>query len=57
MAKPKRHHVKFVAEETVSEPVQVKFQRKDGTKVSFPGHKDVKEEVEVDFMARSKKKK
>jgi len=56
MAKPTRHHVKFVAKETVSEPVQIKFQKADGTKVNFPGHKKVKEEVEVDFMARNKKK-
>lgn len=56
MTKPKRHHVKFVAKETVTEPVQVKFTTKDGKKVSFPGHKKVKEEVEVDFMAKNKKK-
>lgn len=56
MRKPKRHHVKFTATETVSEPAQISFKKKDGSKVSFPGHKDVKEEVDVDFMARNKKK-
>lgn len=51
----KRHHVKFVAEKTVSEPVKVKFTTKDGKKVSFAGHKPAKEEVEIDFMAKNKK--
>ena len=56
MTKPSRHHVKFKAEKKVSEPVRVKFERKDGTEANFPAHKKVKEKVEVDFMAKNKKK-
>jgi hypothetical protein len=40
----------------VSEPVEVEFVRKDGTRVDFPAHQKVKETVKVDFMARNKKK-
>jgi len=56
MTEPKRHHVRFEAEKKVSKPAQVKFTTEDGTKVSFPAHKKVKEKVDVDFMARNKKK-
>lgn len=56
MSKPKRHHVNFQAKKKVSEPVDVDFQRKDGTNVSFPAHKKVTKEVDIDFMAKNKKK-
>ena len=56
MATPKRHHVRFEAEKKVSEPVEVEFVRKDGTRVDFPAHQKVKETVKVDFMARNKRK-
>ena len=56
MAKGKKHHVKFDAEKAVSKPVRVKFERKDGTAANFPAHKKVKEKIEVDFMAKNKKK-
>ena len=56
MATPKRHHVSFRAEKKVSEPVEVKFVRRDGTRVDFPAHEKVKEAVKVDFMARNKRK-
>ncbi len=52
----KRHHVRFKAEKPVSKPVQVKFQTGEGTKVNFPAHKKVKEKVDVEFMAKNKKK-
>lgn len=55
MATPKRHHVKFEANVKVSEPVRVSFERKDGTKVTFPAHQKVTEKVLVDFMAKNKK--
>lgn len=56
MTTPRRHHVRFKAEKKVSEPVEVKFARKDGTRVDFPAHEKVKRTVNVDFMARSTKK-
>ena len=56
MSKPRKHHVKFEAEERVSKPVRVSFEREDGTKVTFPAHKKVTEKVLVDFMAKNKKK-
>jgi hypothetical protein len=56
MSEPKRHHVRFKAEEKVSKPVRVSFEREDGTKVTFPAHKKVTEKVLVDFMAKNKKK-
>ena len=56
MAKPKKHHVSFVAEEKVSKPVRVNFERSDGTKANFRAHKKEKERVVVDFMARNKRK-
>jgi hypothetical protein len=56
MATPRRHHVKFEVEKKVSEPVEVKFVRKDGTRVDFPAHEKVKETVKVDFMAKNKRK-
>jgi hypothetical protein len=56
MAKPKRHHVTFRADEKVSKPVRVSFEREDGTKVTFPAHKKVTEKILVDFMAKNKKK-
>jgi hypothetical protein len=56
MSKPKRHHVKFEANEKVPKPVRVSFEREDGTKVTFPAHKKVTEKVLVDFMAKNKKK-
>ena len=56
MTKPKRRHVKFEAEERVSKPVKVTFEREDGTKVTFPAHKKVTEKVLVDFMAKNKLK-
>jgi hypothetical protein len=56
MSTPKRHHVKFEAEEKVSKPVRVSFEREDGSKVTFPAHKKVTEKVLVDFMAKNKKK-
>jgi hypothetical protein len=49
-----KHHVKFVAKAKVSEPVKVTFERKDGTKVTFPAHKKVTEKVLVNFMAKNK---
>ncbi len=49
-----KHHVKFMAEKAVKEPVTVAFRTKDGEPVSFDAHKKIKEEVEVDFMARGK---
>ena len=55
MAMPKRHHVRFKAEKQVSEPVRVKFERKDGSTADFPAHGKVKKTVKVDFMARNKK--
>ena len=57
MSKPKKHHVNFEADKKVSVPVNVDFQRKDGTNVDFPAHKEVTKKVEVDFMAKNKKKK
>ncbi len=56
MSTPKRHHVSFKAEKKVSEPVEVEFVRKDGTRVDFPAHQKVKETVKVDFMAKNKSK-
>jgi hypothetical protein len=56
MAQPKKHHVSFVAEEKVSKPIRVKFERSDGTEANFPAHKKEKERVRVDFMAKNKKK-
>jgi len=56
MNKPKRHHVKFEAEKKVAEPVRVAFQKEDGTNVAFLAHKKVTKKVEVDFMAKNKKK-
>jgi hypothetical protein len=35
----------------------VTFQKKDGTNVEFPGHKEVIKKVPVDFMAKNKSKK
>jgi hypothetical protein len=55
MSEPKRHHVRFKAEEKVSKPVRVSFEREDGTKVTFPAHKKVTEKVLVDFMAKNKR--
>jgi hypothetical protein len=40
----------------VKEPVRVSFAKKDGQHVSFPAHHKVKEEVDVNFLARSKKR-
>jgi hypothetical protein len=57
MSKPKKHHVNFKAEKKVPVPVDVDFQRKDGTEVAFPAHKKVTKKVEVDFMAKNKGKK
>ncbi len=57
MSKPKKHHVNFEADKKVSVPVNVDFQRKDGTNVDFPAHKKVIKKVEIDFMAKNKKKK
>jgi hypothetical protein len=56
MVTPKKHHVSFVAEEKVSKPVRVKFERSDGTKANFPAHREEKGRVRVDFMAKNKKK-
>ena len=56
MATPRRHRVRFEAEKRVSEPVEVEFVRRDGTRVDFPAHQDVKKTVKVDFMARNKEK-
>jgi len=56
MATPKRHHVRFKAEKKVSQPVEVEFVKKDGTRVDFPAHQKVKKTVKVDFMARNKRK-
>ena len=54
MSKIHKHHVDFMAEEEVKEPVNVSFVNKEGKFVSFGAHKMVKEEVEVEFMARNK---
>ncbi len=56
MSASKRHHVRFEAEKKVSKEVEVKFARRDGSKVDFPAHQKVKETVKVDFMAKNKKK-
>lgn len=56
MSAPKRHHVRFEAEKKVSEEVEVKFVRRDGTKADFPAHQKVKKTVDVDFMAKDKRK-
>jgi len=56
MSAPKRHHVRFEAEKKVSEDVDVKFVRRDGTPVDFPAHEKVAKTVKIDFMARNKKK-
>jgi len=56
MTTPKRHHVRFKAEKKVSEPVEVEFVRKDGTRVDFPAHQKVKKTAKVNFMARNKRK-
>ncbi len=56
MATPKRHHVRFEAEKKVPEEVEVQFVRRDGTRADFPAHQNVKKTVNVDFMARNKKK-
>lgn len=57
MAKPKRHHVDFVAEKTVKEPTEVAFRTKSGKPVDFVAEKPVKKEVDVSFMARNRKRK
>jgi len=56
MSAPKRHHVRFEAEKKVSEHVDVKFVRRDGTPMDFPAHEKVTKTLKVDFMARNKKK-
>lgn len=56
MATSKRHHVRFQTEKKVSEAVEVRFVRRDGTKADFPAHEKVKKTVNVDFMAMNKKK-
>ena len=56
MATAKRHHVRFRAEKKVSEPVEVEFVRKDGTRVDFPAHEKVTKTMKVDFMAKNKRK-
>ena len=56
MAETKRRHVEFEARKTVKEPIRVSFAKKDGQRVSFPAHHKVKEEVDVNFLARSKKR-
>jgi len=48
--------VRFEAEKKVSEDVDVKFVRRDGTPVDFPAHEKVAKTVKIDFMARNKKK-
>ncbi len=50
----KRHHVHFVAEKKVKEPVVVDFVTKTGEEIKFPAHKKVLEEVTVDFMAKNR---
>ena len=55
MSAPKRHHVRFKAERKVSEAVEVKFVRKDGTKADFPAHQKVAKAVKIDFMAKNKR--
>ena len=52
----KKHEVKFVAHKKVIEPVKVKFETKEGKRVSFDAHEKVKEPVVVDFMAKDKEK-
>lgn len=56
MAKPKRHHVDFIAEKTVKEPQEVIFRTKSGKRVDFVAERPVKKDVEVSFMARNKKR-
>ncbi len=51
----KKHHVSFVAEKKVKEPVVVDFRTKTGEEIRFPAHKKVPEKVGVEFMARNKK--
>ena len=51
----KKHHVSFIAEKKVEEPVRVKFVTSEGKKVSFGAHEKVKEPVKVTFMAKNKK--
>lgn len=50
-----KHHVSFVAEKKVKEPVFVDFTTKTGKEVTFPAHKKVLEPVKVNFMAKNKK--
>ncbi len=52
----KKHHVHFTALEKVKEPVVVNFKTNQGKEIKFPAHKKVLEEVQVEFMAKGKKK-
>jgi hypothetical protein len=56
MAKAKRHHVDFTATKKVKEPTEVAFRTKTWKPVDFIAEKPVARKVEVDFMARNKKK-
>jgi len=48
----KKHTVEFKAKKPVSVPVRVRFQKDDGTQVSFPAHKTVTKKVRVKFRAK-----
>jgi hypothetical protein len=49
---PKMRLVSFMARKNVSVPTKVKFNTKDGEKVSFRAHKTVKKKVPVSFWAK-----
>jgi hypothetical protein len=48
------HRVSFEATKFEREPVKVRFDRKDGSKVSFRAHKTVRRRKPVSFRARNK---
>lgn len=52
----KKHHVSFIAEKKVKEPVIVDFKTKNGKEITFPAHKKILEPVKVNFMAKNKKR-
>jgi len=52
----RKHHVSFIAEKKVKEPVTVDFKIKTGKEIKFPAHMKVSEKVKVKFMAKNKRK-
>jgi hypothetical protein len=51
-----KHKVEFDAHETVKQETDVKFRKRDGTRVEFPAQKPVKVPVHVKFNANDKKR-